>query len=171
MKKTAKLATKKDAKPQFKPNKLHGKWQTEVKQDNLTAILELTLNKDGSSNINVNAEMEGEIQDGMYMKLPFVVNANNGKWGINASILSLNYSEAISNCSISKIEIKGLEGEEKETKINELQTLFEQNKSELINNVDFSKLLKSSELIIQEVRDKELKVTDGTTIITFKKIK
>lgn len=158
-------------RPHVKSNQLKGKWQTVVIQNNLTAILELTLSKDGSYNINVTAKMEGEIKDSVFLKLPFVVTVNNGKWGVNASILSLNYSKAISDCSISKIEIEGLEGEEKETKINEIQTLFEQNKSELISNVEISKLLGSSELIIQDVGKTELKVTDGTNIITFKKIK
>lgn len=169
-KKTKRMDKQKKVTYPFKSNQLSGRWQTEIKQDNLIAILDLTLSKDGSSNIIVNAKMEGELQNGLFLKLPFVVTANNGNWGLNASILSLNYSEAINDCFISNIEIDGLEGEEKETKRNELQALFEQNKSELISNMDLSKLLGTSELIIQEVGAKELKVTDGTNNILFKKI-
>lgn len=171
LKKAAKSATKTDARPLYKSSQLQGKWQTEFKQDNVAGVFELTLSKNGSSDVVLNAKMEGEIEEGLFMKMPFVVTVKNAKWGLDASILSLNFSEAVTDCSISKIELDGLEGEEKEAKVNELQTLFEQNKDELIKNADFSELLGASEFIIQELSGKELKVSDGSDIRIFVKMK
>ena len=152
---------------EYHRNQLFGKWQIEIPDKK--AIVNLNLHDYILKYESIVSNNEN-LQDGTTYSVKYKLSAKYGKWYVKGHTIMFNLSDMYNDLTLSEIDIDGLEGEEKETKMNELQAIFEQNKSELISQMDLSKLLGTSELIIQEVGSNELKVTDGTNHILFKKI-
>lgn len=151
---------------EYHRNQLFGKWQIEIPDKK--AIITIHLKDDIRYEAIVS--INGDFQAGTTYSVKCKLSANFGKWYVQGHTIMFDLSDVSNHFTISEIDIDGLEGEEKETKKNELQTLVEQNKSFIINNMELSELLGGSEFLIQEVGAKEFKVTDGTNHILFKKI-
>lgn len=167
--KQAEKQIRKDASSvqKYHQNQLFGIWQTEIPDKK--AIVNINLNDYILKYESIVSNNEN-FQDGTTYSVKYKLSAKYGKWYVQGHTIMFNLNDMYNDLTISEIDIDGLEGEVKETKMNELQAIFEQNKSELISQMDLSKLLGTSELIIQEVGSNELKVTDGTNHILFKKI-
>lgn len=166
--KQAEKQIRKDASSvqKYHQNQLFGIWQIEIPDKK--AIITIHLKDDIRYEAIVS--INGDFQAGTTYSVKCKLSANSGKWYVQGHTIMFDLSDVSNHFTISEIDIDGLEGEEKETKKNELQTLVEQNKSFIINNMELSELLGGSEFLIQEVGAKEFKVTDGTNHILFKKI-
>ena len=171
---TLKNKIKKDvnrAVPNLNKKLFIGTWEKVIPQKGDNSSLELCLSKDGTAACNAKVSISEEINDSIFVILSFNMTANNGIWSINKQSFTLNFTDAINEITLTGINIDGLEGDEKNNKINEIRDLFEQNKQEIAENmpIGFLKLSDINEVFIEKLdRNRICLVKDGEKII-FKK--
>ena len=153
----------------YNKNQIFGIWQTKVPESNST--IRLNLLRDGTFIFENTIIINDNVQDGATYSLSYLLTANNGKWYIQGRTIFLSFNETINDCTLSDVCVNGLEGEEKDLMIQNIRSMFDNNKTGLVNNTNFANLLGSNEFIINELSQNELIVSDGSNNRIFKKIK
>lgn len=167
-KQSASPDTKFTSNATIKDKQLIGKWNTSMKIDEGTIDVTLDLSKQNLVNMKLIFMFEGEIADGITLKLKASVT-NYGTWKLQGNELCLEMDDESNQMHLDSIEFEGAS----ESQHKELMEQVKGHESELLEMLASSGLndIKLNSIDIEELTKKEMitKVDDET--VTFKKIK
>ena len=165
------LSTKTASVTKLKQKQLVGKWQTTATEDNVNYAIVMNLAKDQTSTFSIDAIMEGEIKSGITLKIGFSAKTTQGLWSIEDSKIILDFSGTDTEVNITDLDIIGVEDAEKTEMMEQLRNMVEQNKDELANNLNLSKVIEKGSLDVVSISSKSLVIMMDDSEMTFNKIK
>ena len=150
----------------IKEKQLIGKWQIFVTHDDDNIPVTLEFLKDGKVNFRAEAEMKDES-----MQVGFAITSQGGTWSLQNGCISFDFDNATNDCDITKLEMLGVDEEQRGAMETLLRVYLEREKEKLLEKFSLSQIFESDVFVITRATSKEFVIMDGEVERTFIKVK
>lgn len=171
--KTLTAENKKNKKVIISEKQLYGRWQTRIQlEEEIDADIIMDLSKKGSATVEFAFVADGDIGNGMTLKVGMSVMVKPCKWSVGGREFSIVKDNANVEVTIKHLDIIGIEGDKKEAMIAILKENIEKEKDGLLDVFgDGMEIFDKESLYINNVTSKTIDLYDRESNMIFHKVK